>query len=330
MSTKLSEHKIIQEIQRRFADPLPRGHLGIGDDCALFPSGGDDAGWLVSTDLLAEGVHFLRNRISARDLGWKSLAVSLSDLAAKGGAPTYAFLSLALQRNTSERWLQDFLDGFGSLARMSGVILLGGDTSRSAEGCFINVVVIGQAPAQELKLRAGARPGDLVCVAGYLGDSAAGLLLQGKRALKPAEKKLVLRHHRPTPLTDLGRRLARSPAVRAMMDLSDGLDTDLGRMMTAAGTGARIEVEELPLSPELLRTARTRRWNPADLAITGGEDYGLLFTVAPEGFAALTAELRADFPTPVTRIGVIETPEGLRYQRKGAPYKPQSKPFLHF
>lgn len=325
---KLTENALIAELARRFQGSVPAGHLGIGDDCAFIPNGRE--GWLVSTDLLTEGVHFLKNKIKPRDLGWKALAVNLSDLAAKGSSPTYAFLSLAVEKNTDDKWIKEFFDGFASLARMSGTNLLGGDTSRSLKGCFINVLVIGRAPDTDLKLRSHARPGDLVCVAGFLGDSAAGLALQSKRALKPLEKKLVARHHRPEPLLDLGRLLARTPGVHAMMDLSDGLDTDLTRLLAASHKGARVDLETLPLSPELTKTSKALKWKPRELALAGGEDYGLLFTIDPRAFAALAQEVQTISETPITRVGVIEETPGLRYFEANEPFVLKAKSFSHF
>lgn len=325
---KLSENSLITELARQFQGSVPAGHIGIGDDCALIPN--DGTGWLVSTDLLAEGVHFLKNRIKPRDLGWKSLAVNLSDLASKGGSPAYAFLSIAVEKNTDEKWINEFFAGFSSLARMSGTILLGGDTSSSLKGCFINVLVIGRAPDNDLKLRAHAWPGDLICVTGTLGDSAAGLKLQSKKTLTPAGKKLVARHHHPEPHLSEGKFLALQPGVRAMMDLSDGLDTDLTRILEASRMGACVETGNLPLSPELVKTSRAEKWKPAELALTGGEDYGLLFTVDPKEYTRLGEEFRRSFKTPLTRVGVIEEGAGIRYVSEGEAFTLKSKGFAHF
>ena len=294
---------------------VPQGVTGIGDDCAIIPQhGGLDT--LVTTDLLVEGRHFLLEDITPYQLGWKSAAVNISDIAAMGGRPVASFLSIALPQklmpstnkaeNVDECWIDGFIAGFRELSERFGVSLLGGDTSASDDKLFINVAVLGECPHGQAVMRSGARPGDLVCVTGALGDSAAGLkLIRGRaasgqqapplrcghgsphQAPDPADI-LIRRHYLPVPRVEIGRQLAALPGVHAMMDISDGIASDLRHILeesttnrTPVSLGAEIDLKSLPLSDELKAVCAGRGWDAVELAVSGGEDYELLFTVAP-------------------------------------------------
>ena len=334
-SVFMTEFELIASLASRF--PVPDGIQGIGDDCAVIPDSsvmpgstghptgssvmpdliGHPTDLLVTTDLLAEGVHFLLDRISPEDLGWKSAAVNISDIAAMGGLPKYAFLSLALPKDlTAESpWLDAFFDGFAAACRQFGVALLGGDTSASASGVFINVTLIGNCPHGTALLRSAAKPGDLICVTGTLGDSAAGLKVMkegdsstplrfGRNDSEIADEEYVLRKHcRPEPRVAEGLALRDCPGVHAMMDISDGVAADLPHILEASGVGATVDVASLPLSPELRRLCASRGWDAADLALCGGEDYELLFTMAPGTVP----------PISHTVIGTIDATPGLRW-----------------
>ena len=336
---ELGEFGFIGRIRERF--PAPEGVTGIGDDCAVIPQQ-DGRDTLVSTDMLIEGTHFLRDDIPPYRLGWKSAAVNVSDIAAMGGTPTATFLSVALPPGLEAGWTDEFLRGFADLSKRFGVALLGGDTTASPDRICINVAVLGECPAGSAHLRSAARPGDLVCVTGTLGDSAAGL----KAILEGVERDadiqaLIERHYLPLPRVTEGLRLAAAPGVHAMMDISDGIGSDLrhileassrsGRAATAeaekkpslrsemplqrhpAGTGeplgAEVFVEAIPLSPALKRVCARLGWDAAELAVCGGEDYELLFTVDPE------AEKTLDVPHSV--IGRIQSGSGIRWSGAG-------------
>ena len=281
----LGEFGLIGRIRERFR--APEGVTGIGDDCAVIPqrSGSDT---LVSTDMLVEGTHFLRGDIPPYRLGWKSAAVNLSDIAAMGGRPTATFLSVALPADLEAGWMDEFLRGYADISGRFGAVLLGGDTTASPDRICINVAVLGECPSGTARLRSTARPGDLICVTGCLGDSAGGLkaILEGLEHDADVQA-LIDRHYLPLPRVEEGRRLAATPGVHAMMDISDGIGSDLLHILDASGAGAVVDVPSLPISAALQRVCRRQGWDAAALAVGGGEDYELLFTCTPEAEQAL-------------------------------------------
>lgn len=330
----LGEFGFIARFSRDFLKRLPAGVTGIGDDCAVIPWKGRKK-LLVTTDLLIDGVHFLKERISARDLGYKSLAVNLSDIAAMGGSPRWAFLSIAIPAETEVSWLDEFFRGWRQLAARTGVQLLGGDTTKSRAGLVINVAVMGEADETHLKYRSSARPGDIVAVTDNLGDSEGGLrlILRGeeKSRTKPEEKYLISRHYRPRPHLEEGRFLAGQPEVRAMMDVSDGIDSDLRRIMERSGCGVMVFLEQLPISLALKKCAGRFNWNLDEVAAAGGEDYCLLLTVAPEKFTGLAEKFFRRFGRPLPAIGQITDEKGqLRYFRNGHQVELKKSGYDHF
>lgn len=276
----MTEFGLISKISSAFPD-VPEGFEGIGDDCAILPQR-DGMQTLVSTDMLVEGTHFLLEEIGARDLGWKSAAVNISDIAAMGGRPRATFLSLALPPSISESWAEEFIAGYRDISLRYACPLLGGDTTRSLERLCINVAVLGEAPSGSARKRSDARAGDLVCVSGPLGDSAAGLdVILSKCSRGEIERELVERHYRPVPRVETGIMLAGWSEVHAMMDISDGIGSDLRHILKASGLSARIDCAALPLSGSLLTYCSRRGLDPLKFALSGGEDYELLFTAAP-------------------------------------------------
>ena len=301
---ELGEFGLIERIKEALGGPMPDGVLGIGDDCAVLPqAGGMET--LVSTDMLLEGSHFLRGDIPARLLGWKSAAVNFSDIAAMGGRPVGSFLSLGLPAGLDSDWMDAFLAGYKECSQYCGAPLLGGDTTTSQDGIAINVTVIGQCQRGRSRKRSSAVPGDLVCVTGPLGDSAAGLqaILQGVRGSEDAEA-LVERHYRPVPRVSEGQALAATPGVHAMMDISDGIASDLRHILKASGVGAAVRTQDVPLSAELRRVCAQQGWDATTLALTGGEDYELLFTMAPG----------TEPPVPYFVIGTITEEKNLVWE----------------
>ena len=315
----MGEFEFIDSIRKHFA--VPDGFTGIGDDCAIIPRG-DGLETLVTKDMLVEGVHFLLDRISAYDLGWKSAAVNISDIAAMGGTPVASFLSLALPSAliADGPWLNEFIRGYRDLSTRFSCPLLGGDTTSSPDRLCIDVTVLGSAPAGHSVKRSGALDGDLVCVSGFLGDSGAGLklLLGAAPSLSRACAEvadgesagvcdgeptgfddggsagayLIGKHCRPVPRVEAGLALDSISGVHSMMDISDGIASDLRHILRASGLSALVECASLPFSKELLAVSKLHDWDPLELALTSGEDYELLFTISPESLGQVEQALK--------------------------------------
>lgn len=285
---ELGEFGLIEEISRSITPPP--GILGIGDDCAVIPqlSGMET---LVSSDMLIEGTHFLMDDITAYRLGWKSAAVNISDIAAMGGRCTGSFLSYALPKGMQKEWMEEFFRGYNEVSTIYGCPLLGGDTTSSPDRLCISVTVIGECPAGTSRKRSDAREGDLICVTGPLGDSAAGLqvILQGCERDEDAQT-LIERHYLPRPRIREGMAIAAREGAHAMMDISDGIGSDLRHILKASGCGAEIDTASIPMSEELKRKCSALGWDALKLAISGGEDFELLFTISEEAEKTLDIE----------------------------------------
>jgi thiamine-monophosphate kinase len=276
----LGERRVISRIRRAFDERRAGVLVGIGDDAALVRTPGR---LLLTTDLLVEDVDFRRDAHPPRLLGRKSLNINLSDIAAMGGRPLHAVVGMALPADIEELWLRQFMAGFGGAAREAGVALVGGDLSR-ADKIVIAVTATGEARVPVL--RSGARPGDAVYVSGTLGDAAGGLRLLekgGHRGVVKAVRPLLDAFLDPAPRLALGALLAERKLAAAMIDLSDGLSVDLAHICEESGVGAEIEAGRVPVSAALAHMAR----DPLDMALNGGEDFELLFTVRPRNVAAV-------------------------------------------
>ncbi|HEX9626759.1 MAG TPA: thiamine-phosphate kinase [Acidiferrobacterales bacterium] len=312
-------------IRRYFArQPVARGdvRVGIGDDAAVVEVPADRE-LVVSTDLLVAGVHFPAD--TAPDaIGWKALAVNLSDLAAMGAEPAWFTLNLSLP-DADPDWLAGMCSGLYALAAEHDVQLIGGDTTRGP--LTLGIQILGLVPRGAALTRAGARPGDRVFVSGTLGDAALGLLSrQGRLAPAPdMAPGLDARLDRPTPRLDVGRALR--GLASACIDLSDGLAADLGHILEASGAGARVELERLPRSAAYRALQAQVGWDPA---VSHGDDYELCFSVPPGRLDALSRRM-ASVGCPVTEIGVIDAGPGLRFvDESGRAYRPARAGFDHF
>jgi len=290
----VTEQGLIRELRRLFADGAGV-RLGIGDDCAVLEPAPGRA-LLATTDLLIEGVHFRRRYATPGDIGWKALAVNLSDIASMGGRPRWAVMALACPETVTADEVLEFAAAMQELALAHGVAIVGGDTSASPAGWVVNVTLLGEAVASP-KLRSGARRGDLVAVTGALGRSAAGLALL--EAFPDERGDLVAAHLRPTARVREGQALGTVAGVTAMIDLSDGLATDLGHVAEESGVGARVDLARLPVDAATREAGRRLGVDPVAWATSGGEDYELLVTIAPD------ARGEAERAAPLTVIGEI-------------------------
>ena len=301
----MAELELIDAIQRALGAPGERVVRWVGDDAAVVRA---RPFAVTSIDTAAEGVHFSLETHSPADVGHKALAAALSDLAAMGAAPGEAYVSLALPSAFPADDALAAAREMAALAQRTGTTLAGGDVV-AARALVITVCVTGWADSEEeLTGRDGARPGDFVGVTGELGASAAGLLvLQGAAPALPSHeaKPLALRHRRPEPRLEAGRAIAAAGAS-AMIDLSDGLATDAAHVAERSGVRLELDVDAMPLAPGVEEVARAAGRDPRELAATGGEDYELLFTVAPARWQALAAAVR------VTRLGGVVRGHGIQ------------------
>ncbi|AOY60626.1 MULTISPECIES: thiamine-phosphate kinase [Desulfococcus] len=318
----IGEFGFIRRIQRGCLIRPEGVRLPIGDDAAAFivPDGQVA---LVTTDLLVEGVHFLRNGTSPEDLGHKALAVNLSDIAAMGGTAREAFVSIAVPGDCALAYVEGIYRGMISLAGEFGVNILGGDTTGSRSDLIINVAVVGAVHEREMLRRGGARPGDCLFVTGAVGDSRAGLHLLRNRlpADSDAFMELLSAHHRPRPHLAEGRFLGKSGAVRAAIDISDGLSSDLVHVARASGLGVRIDAGRLPISENLKTFCRRFGFDAVDYALSGGEDYVLACTVDPTKAAAVAQAFMARFHHPLYHIGKM-TSDGRMTVVQGGEVRP--------
>lgn len=322
--SQLGEFGFIERLRRRTE---ARGDaLGIGDDCAAtrLPAGEK---LLTTTDMLIEGVHFRRDWTDMRTLGRKCVAVNVSDIAAMGGTPRHLFFALGAPGDMTVEEIDALAEGVLEAADHYGAELLGGDTCRSGNGLVLCITAQGSVPETEMVKRSGAESGDIVCVSGCLGDSALALrqLLAGELP----ERQLADRHHDPKARTSLGRQLAQKKLATAMIDISDGLLADLGHIMKGSGSGARIERDSLPMSAPF-RDALKREPDLIDLALGGGEDYELLFCVAP-GRVDEVLSLGRQLGLAVTPVGEMVEGETLSVvDATGKEYAVKRAGFNHF
>lgn len=280
--------------------------VGIGDDAALVRACNGDLA--IATDTLIAGVHFPLETQPA-DIGYKALAVNLSDLAAVGATPAWFTLNLTLSE-ADPRWLEDFACGLFALAQRHRTQLIGGDTTRGP--LSVTVTAHGFVPSGEALLRRGARPGDRVYVTGLLGDAALALRFLRREVDVPEESRLAVltRLNRPEPRVEVG--IALRGLASACIDVSDGLVADLGHILEESRLGATIELSRLPVSDAYDAAVADIGWSPA---LSGGDDYELCFTLPPERERALH-QVAARFACTCTPIGVIEEQPGLRIRDK--------------
>ena len=293
---------------------------GIGDDCAVltFTPGRD---LLVTTDFSLEGVHFRREWHPPDSIAYRCLTRGLSDIAAMGGEPMAAFLSLALPKDLPRNWIDRFATSLIRLAERFGVRLAGGDTAESPNGILADIIVAGSVPQGEAVLRSSARAGDRIFVGGELGASAAAISEMKKRPTRKLNPREYRQHFFPEPRVELGRIVRENNLVSAMIDISDGLSTDLAHICEESGVGAQIHAELIPRAS----AGRPKRKVDLDFALHGGEDYELLFTAPPN--RRVPSQIAG---VPLTQIGRITRGRKIVLIKRGAAHELKPQGWEHF
>jgi thiamine-monophosphate kinase len=325
---EVGEFGLIGRIRKWMAASDPALIQGIGDDVAVIEVG--EKVLLVTTDILIEDIHFKSSWIDPYRLGKKALAVNLSDIAAVGGTPKYFLISIGLPRNLSFSFISSFYRGLKEGAKRFSVDLIGGDTSLSQK-IVINICLLGEGRKASLLFRKGARIGDDLFVSGTLGDAALGLKILQKKRAEEGPKGLIEKHLSPLPRIRLGQSIAKHLLASSMIDVSDGLLTDTNHLLEESEVGARIWENRIPLSRLYRKWVRCFSKDPYPIAVSGGEDYELLFTASPE-MRKKISNLAHSLKIPITRIGeILPQKYGFRIIRKdGTEYLPSHLGFEHF
>jgi thiamine-monophosphate kinase len=301
------ESHLVEKIARALSSGsrgAARLRLGIGDDAAILSPAGR-AEWVLSCDAFLENIHFRANTHPPDSVGYKALARAASDLAAMGATPRYFLLTLALPKARTGAWLNTFLKGMARAARELGISIIGGDTTNS-DRVFISITVLGEIAPRQALTRSGARPGDIIYVSGKLGRAQLGLeLVLSGHSRDRKLRALVQPHLYPKIRVELGAWLARQRIATSAMDLSDGLSTDLARLCAASKVGAKIYAGKIPsvvIPAAVASSLGRRKLDPLQLALHGGEDYELLFTISPRQEKKLRRAPGASTPTAIGEI----------------------------
>ncbi len=312
---ELGEFALIDRIRRTLGD-APDVVLGIGDDAAAVrPTPGKLL--LATCDIQVEGRHFIKARIGPEQLGRRAAAVNLSDVAAMGGRPTHALVSLALPAGTEVEWVERLYDGLRDGFAEHGAVVIGGNLSGSSAEIVIDVTLHGEVDEHAMLRRSGARAGDAVLLTGDLGAARAGLLALDAGLSGGSADDAARAHLLPTARVDEGLAIAASGLATAAIDVSDGFAADLGHLCEASGTGARIFADRLPVSPAVRDVAAALGFDSLLAALHGGEDYELIVTCASEHADALIDAVRRTTGTPLTAVGEITEASGLRLVESG-------------
>ncbi|HYJ86993.1 MAG TPA: thiamine-phosphate kinase [Pyrinomonadaceae bacterium] len=329
---RIKQIRALAEARNRDVPGLVRG---IGDDAAVIKSfAGTDV--VISTDLLVEGIDFRRDTTRPDLLGHKALAVSLSDIAAMGSRPRWALLSIGVPEAVwNSSFIDQFYKGFFRLADRYAVKLIGGDLSRTPQRIIIDSIVVGECPVNRELFRSGAKPGDHIYVTGFLGDAAAGLRLIERGTKLPEDRgvshpvdNLLLHQLQPEPRVGWGLLLGEKQLATAMIDISDGLSSDLHHLCEESGVGAVVDASRLPIDEVVSELCGRRALDPLMLALHGGEDFELLFTVSPEKISQLPSRVDG---VAITRIGVIgAASEGVRISEGSRVWKLEPGGWEHF
>lgn len=324
----MDEFALIRKLAQHLP-PVPSDVVvGIGDDAAVVKPLAESL--VFSTDTMVEGVHFLSTTLTPHNLGYKSLVVSLSDIAAMGGRPLYALVSLAVGAGLAKAQLEEVYAGFREVTERFGCHVVGGDTVRTDGPTVMTTTVIGEVETPIL--RSGAKPGDILFVTGRLGGSSAGLEVQkhSSVAISPASAAILAQHHqRPVPRIAIGQ-LCVSAGVHALNDISDGLASELNELAEASHVRCIIDEEAVPVVPEVVEWAKCIARCPVEYALYGGEDYELVGAASRHGYAKLLATAGM-LRVPITRIGEVTDGDGVVMRRRSGNLEVlEAKGYNHF
>lgn len=327
---EIGEFGLIERIKSRYRYDDEDIVVGIGDDCAVLRRG--NILEVITTDCLVEGTHYKPNWLSMSDVGWKALAVNVSDIAAIGGIPKHAVVTLFLPDSVSVKAVDEVYDGLDECCKRAGVSIVGGDIVKIDGPFAISITLLGNCERDEVVLRSGARPGDLIVVTGWLGEAALGreILETGRLGnLTEAGEKCVERFRRPMPRLSESRKIIASLSPTAMIDLSDGLLSDLWHLAESSGVGARIDADSIPIGQGVLESYHSKE-EALSKAISGGEDYELLFTIPP-GMKDSLKEVGSQIDLKLSCIGEItKRAESVRLKRGDAEHQLERGGFDHF
>ena len=321
----ISERELIARIQSKLPPAPPWLLVGVGDDAAVVEPERNRAE-VLSVDALVDGVHFDRAFVPPDAIGHRALAVNLSDLAAMGAAPRLALLSMALPASLPLADFDGIVDGLTALAREHRTHVVGGNLTHTPGPLVIDVTVVGTVKRRQALTRSGARPGDEIYVSGMLGSACAGLAVVSRQS--SVARRLVESYLRPTPRVRLGLMLCRNRAASACVDLSDGLADGAHRIAEASGVGVAVDADTLPIDPEARSLFDSKGEDAVTAAVTGGDDYELLFTVRPRTRRRLDAARRHG-GAPLTKVGVCTEGSAVVLTRAGAA-SPMPAGYGHF
>lgn len=306
---------------------LKSGEVGIGDDCAVLRVDSENS-MVITTDTMTEDTHFIYDKISPEDLAYKSLASNISDVISMGALPSYAFLSITLTDRCNKEWVEKFSNSFNSLALKHGIKLMGGDTTMSQHSITITITLLGTAKSKNIKLRSGAKIGDKIFCCNTLGASAAGLKLMLKE-IDP--NPFISDHYRPVLFVEQSQWLSMQSGVTSMMDISDGVAKDLTHIMERSAVGATIDLDKIPMTKELKEHCEKLQIDPLTLALEGGEEYSLLFTISSNQSQTIATQYLKKFNQPIYEIGEItEKSNSIIWIESGEVSKKTFKGYDHF
>lgn len=324
----IDELSALRRIEERFHKASKGVELGIGDDAAAVRFDTDKL-VLATTDSQIEDVHFMKSLITPAELARKAVAVSVSDVGAMGGVPRFILASVGFSEKENEEFLDGLISGFKSSEEEFELELIGGNLS-SSNKLFIDITVLGEVEPHLMIKRSGANPGDLIYASGTLGDSALGLKILQNKEMGDEYEFLINRHLRPLPRLALGRELAVEQLATSMIDISDGILLDLERITSQQGVGARIEFLQIPTSKEYDECIHQFSDDEYGLALSGGEDYELLFT-SHEDRRGDIQKISKNLNIQITEIGYVtkdRTIEVLNINGEAAPHP--NRGFIHF